>query len=205
MLNKDFKAPFLGNIEIRYRTETFRRKFWNNSIPVNIEDIIDITLKINVIPVPNLIKFCDTDALIASNWKSIYVDKNKYLDERYTNRLRFSFAHEIGHFVLHKEIYKSFSIKSFEDFYKLIDQIPQEQYGYIETQANKFANYLLIPRDILSLERNKLITNEKTVDQIIKSKKIDDKTIDSYIAIPLSKIFCVSEDAMEIALSDIRS
>jgi Zn-dependent peptidase ImmA (M78 family) len=201
---KNFKAPFLGNPEIKSKAETFRKKFWNDSIPVDIEKVIDLTLKLDVIPVPDLMKFCDTDALITSNWESIYVDKDKYLDERYNNRLRFSFAHEIGHFILHKEIYKSFGIKNFEYFYKLIDQIPQEQYGYIETQANKFANYLLIPRDGLFIEKDKCIASKDIIREIIKSGKLDNKAIDSYLAIPLAKTFCVSEDAMEIALSDIR-
>ena len=183
----------------------FRKKFWNNSIPIDIEKIIDITLKLDIVPLPGLTRLCDADALITSNWKFIYVDKEKYLDERYDNRLRFSFAHEIGHFILHKEVYENLNIKSFEDFYKAINQIPQEQYGYIETQANKFANYFLIPRNKLFLERDKIIEGNKTIVQMIKSEKLDNKTIDSYIAISLSKIFYVSESAMEIALNDIRS
>lgn len=198
----DFKTPFLGNSKIREKAESFRKEFWNDEIPVDIEKIIELKLEICIIPVSDLTKRCDTDALISSNWESLYVDKDKYLDERYDNRLRFSLAHEIGHFVLHKEIYKQFNIKSLEDFYSLITKIPQQEYSYIEIQANKFANYFLIPRDILlkrfSVEKNRFSKNKLY-------NKIDSKTINSYIAIPLAKTFFVSEETMEIALNDINA
>lgn len=199
---KNIVIPFLDNATIKNKADVFRSKFWNGSLPIDIERIIDLKLRIDIITVSRLHDYCDTDALISSDWNSIYVDSNKFLDERYQNRLRFSFAHEIGHFVLHKDIYKNFKIKNEKDFYRLIKEIPQSQYGYLETQANKFANYLLIPREKLIKEKKKI---ENTIEfkKIIKFGKVDQKTINSYISIPLSKIFAVSEDAVEIALNDI--
>ena len=195
-------VPFLNGLTIKKQADLFREKFWNKSIQVEIENIIDLRLKLDVIPVNGLLKLCDTDALITSNWKSIYVDYEKYLDDRYKNRLRFSLAHEIGHFILHKDIYNSFYIKNLEDFYRLIEQIPQEQYGYLESQANKFANHLLVPRNKLIKEENKVIKAIKE-NNLNDLKKIDDKTLKSYLAIPISKIFGVSEEVIEIAFSDI--
>jgi len=170
---KDIKVHFLNNTDISNKARLFGKKFWDNSIPVDIERIIDLGLKLNVIPVPSLQKVCDTDALIASSWEEIYVDERKYLDDRYQNRLRFSLAHEIGHFVLHKNIYESFNIKTFKDIYDLIRDISQEQYGYLETQANKFANFLLVPRDILVSYKKKIIKNKK----MLSMEKIDKKKI----------------------------
>jgi Zn-dependent peptidase ImmA (M78 family) len=201
---KNISIPFLDSSVIKNRADSFRLKFWDESLPVDIEKIIDLKLKIDIITVLGLQDFCDTDALISSNWNSIYVDYRRFLDERYQNRLRFSFAHEIGHFVLHKDIYKAFKIKDKKDFYRLIKEIPQIQYGYLEVQANKFANNLLIPREILTKER-KRIENGVEIKKIIASGKVDKKTINSYISIPLAKIFMVSEDAIEIALNDINN
>lgn len=195
---KNIKVPFLNNADISNKVELFRKKFWDNSIPVNIERIIDLRLKLDVIPVPSLQKLCDTDALIASSWKEIYVDEEKYLDDRYQNRLRFSLAHEIGHFVLHKNIYESFDIKTFKDIYDLIRDIPQEQYSYLETQANKFANLLLVPRNILGNQRIREVKKQKTIP-----KNVDRKTLNLYLAIPLSKEFGVSERVIEIALNEL--
>lgn len=204
MPNMNYKSivvPFLNNSKIKDNANLFRIKFWDNSIPVDTEEIIDLKLKLDIIPKKELQKLYDTDALITSNWSAVYVDYDKYLDERYKNRLRFSFAHELGHFILHKNIYNSFCIKNLEDFYKLIEKIPQQQYGYLEAQANKFANYLLVPRNKLIKERNKAIKENK----LYNLKNIDIKTLNSYLAIPISKIFGVSEEVIEIALSDINN
>ncbi len=194
------KVPFLRNVQIKNKAEFFRKKFWNNSIPVDIEYIADVKLKLDIVPVKGLQELCDTDALISSNWQLVYIDHDRYLDNRYQNRLRFSLAHEIGHLVLHKGIYNSFKIKDSKDLRRLLEQIPQEQYGYLEVQANKFANYLLVPRDKLIIERDKVLKKYKS---LIETEGMDEKTLNSYSAIPLSKIFGVSESVIEIALNEL--
>ncbi len=193
---------YLNNTKIEKEAELFRRKFWGDNIPVDIEYIIDIKLKINVIPIPGFLRFANIDALMSSDWKSIYVDRDEYLDERRHNRLRFSLAHEVAHSVLHKKIYTNFNIKNHKDYYKLNKDIPRKQYSYFETQANKFANYLLVPKKVLADKKNQAL---KEFNKLISSKKIDDKTLNSYLAIPISKNFDVSEEVIEIALSEIEN
>lgn len=194
---KNIKVPFLREAYIKQKANLFRRKFWNSTLPVDIEKIIDVRLKMDIIPVPHLVNYCDTDALIASNWRSIYVDYDRFMDDRQQNRLRFSLAHELGHYILHKNIYRSLEIKSFDDFYNTIDQMPGEQYGYLETQANKFASHLLVPRQRLKVEREKLLKKVKNT-----VKDIDEKFLNSYIARFLSNVFGVSAEVIEIALSE---
>ncbi|MDP2363767.1 MAG: ImmA/IrrE family metallo-endopeptidase [Ignavibacteria bacterium] len=195
---KKIRVPYLDNKDIDRIVEQFREKFWHNKVPVDIEHIIEIKLKIGIVPIPNFLKIVGIDALIASNWQTLYVDNDEYMNERSYNRLRFSLTHEIGHFVLHKEIYASFNVKSFDDYYKLNENIPYEQYGYLETQANKFANYLLVPRKILKIERSKLL--EKVKEDF---KKVNIEKLNSYLAIPLSEVFKVSDEVVAIALNDL--
>jgi Zn-dependent peptidase ImmA (M78 family) len=199
---KKIFIPFLDNSSIKKSADSFRDNYWDDTIPVDIERIINVKMEIDIIPSPGLHNLCDVDALIYSNWKSIIVDYNKYSDERYQNRLRFSYAHEIGHFILHKNIHKNLKIKSTKDFQKFIKEVPQIQYGYLETQANKFANFLLIPRGRLSVEKEKEMKKNKELGGLISSGKLNKKTVNSYLAIPLSKTFGVSEEAMEIALNE---
>jgi len=198
---KDIAIPFLNNPAIKDKADAFRNKYGKGTLPVDIETIIEIELNIDIIPYPGLQYLCDTDALISSDWKSIIVDNNHFSDNRHQNRLRFSFAHEIGHFILHKDIYKSFGIKNIKDFEKLINDIPSNQYGYLEIQANKFASFLLAPREKLITERDKEI---KKVGNLIASGKIKNrKEINSYLAVPISKVFGVSEEVIEIALNEL--
>jgi len=196
---KNVYAPYLNNVAIAEKVEIFRKKFWDNSIPVEIEDIIELKLNISLVPIPGFLKLTNMDALLTSDWECIYVDYSEYLDDRRYNRLRFSLAHEIGHYVMHKQIYSNFGIKTLEDYYKLYKDIPARQYGYLECQANKFASYLLIPREILAVEIEKELKDKNDP----RLQKIDRLTLNSYLAKPLSKIFKVSEEAVVIALRDI--
>ncbi|OGG86986.1 hypothetical protein A3B87_03355 [Candidatus Kuenenbacteria bacterium RIFCSPHIGHO2_02_FULL_39_13] len=193
------QIPYIGNLAIKNKAETFRAKYWNKVLPVDIEKIIDVDLEINIIPLPNLEKLCNTDALITSDWKSLYIDKDLFEDERRQNRLRFSLAHEIGHFILHRNFYASLAINSFEDFYAFIEFIPAEQYGYLETQANKFAGHLLAPRDLLSDKLNKEL---KKASQKINIDNLDKLLLKSYISNPLAKEFGISQESMEIVLNE---
>ena len=192
---REFKPLFVSNEEIKGQADLFRKKYWGDIIPVDIEIIIEDKLDIEIIPVPGLKKQCNTDAFITSNWKSVSVDNKKYMDESYYNRLRFSIAHEIGHYVLHKNLYKDLKIRSLDDFRSFQNDVPGKEYGYIKTQANKFANYFLIPRNKLAKERALII---KAYDEIAS---YDAKIVNSYIATPLGRKFGVSAEAMEIALN----
>lgn len=194
------KAPYIGSSEIKIKADEFRDKYWNNNLPIDIEKIIDVDLKVSIIPLPNLEKLCDTNALIASDWESLYVDKELFEDGRRQNRLRFSLAHELGHFILHKNFYQGLKIGSIEDFYSFIEMIPGEQYGYLETQANKFSGHLLVPRDLLEAEITEKIEDVKGKIDI---DKMDKFLIKSYISNPLSKKFGISQESMEIILGEV--
>lgn len=189
------RIPFFNNEELKQKAQEFRAKYWGDVVPVDIEKIIEFNLHINIIPIPDLYRQCNADALISSDWRTIYVDSNNYLDDKYYNRLRFSLAHEVGHFVLHQNLYASFNIKSIEDFYNVIERIGND-YGIIEGHANRFANFLLVPRNRLVIEKEKIFASHPEI------KKYDMATLNSYMAIPLSKIFNVSQEAMELSLKD---
>ena len=188
--------PFFDYDTIDKRADEFRKKYNKNRVPIDIEKLIEIDLEIDIIPTENLKSICGTDALIQSSWKSIYVDKKIYTDERYLGRYRFSVAHEMGHLILHKNIYSKLGIESLKDYYNFLENFPSREYDYLEGQAHKFANCLLIPKEALAKERNKLI--EETPHYL---DGFDERKLIQYIATPLSRKFKVSEQPMEIALS----
>ena len=193
------QIPYIGNLVIKNKADLFRTKYWDEILPVDIEKIIDVNLEINIIPLPDLEKLCNTDALITSDWKSLYIDKDLFEDERRQNRLRFSLAHEIGHLVLHKNFYAILEINSFEDFYKFINSVSAEQYRYLEIQANKFAGHILVPRNLLNNELNKEL---KRAGQKINIDNLDKLLLKSYIANPLAnKVFGISQESKEIILN----
>ncbi len=200
MKYKSITVPFVGNFHIKKKADEFRLKFWGNEIPVEIEEIVELKLKIRIIPIPDLMNQCGVDAQITSDFKSIYVDQKNY--EKDTNRFRFSLSHEIGHFILHKKFYQDLKILNFSDINNFMEMISEEEYSYLETQANKFGNYLLLPREELLKIREKVI---KEVNKKHDIKSIDEKTLNSYLAGNISQQFLVSSGATEIALNDLNN
>ncbi len=78
----------------------------------------------------------------------IYITKSLKSDK---NRWRFTFAHEIGHLVLHNQILKKY-LDAKLDKDETISLIQSDSFSNnkrLEIQANKFASYLLLPKEPL--------------------------------------------------------
>jgi len=52
-------------------------------------------------PIHSLLDELDIDAFLKLDLSGIVVDYGCFMKERFQNRVRFSFAHEVGHFVVH--------------------------------------------------------------------------------------------------------
>lgn len=115
----------------------------SGTIPVPIEGIIDSRLKIDIVPMPGLHRAYDTDGFTTSNLSSIYVEEFVY-SERPT-RYRFTLAHEIGHVVLHAQCYRAMGWRTLADWKRTIQDIPDDQYRWMEWHANAFAGLVLVP------------------------------------------------------------
>lgn len=149
----NFKCPYINKINIWDAAETFRKDFWpENTIPVDIEKIVENRLKLNIEPEHELLSNYDIDAYLRTDLTGIVVDYTRYMDERFTNRLRFSFAHELGHLFLHKEIYAAFCIGNTNSWKHFMQNISEREYKFFEYQANEFAGRVLVPRDTLKQE-----------------------------------------------------
>ncbi|MFA5086366.1 MAG: ImmA/IrrE family metallo-endopeptidase [Candidatus Paceibacterota bacterium] len=186
-------VPYYSDIDIKSKADDFRLKYWGKDIPIDIEMVAEKELGIKIIPIPNLIRLASVDALITSKWDIVFTD-DFYYSER-ENRFRFSLAHELGHYVLHKEVYEAFGIKNIDDYNKFFNDMTQENYSLFESQANRFANYLLIPADILCEEIKNIINGNEEYKIF---KKVENKI--NYLAYSLCDKFKVNETPMEIAI-----
>ena len=116
-----------------------------NEVPLDVESIIERSLSLEIIPINGLYKTIKAECYLSSDRRSIVIDDEYYMNESFYKRLRFTLAHEIGHYVLHKEYYNGFADKNnFKDFHiRHRKKIPG-----IEFQANMFAGFLLMPSNI---------------------------------------------------------
>jgi Zn-dependent peptidase ImmA (M78 family) len=105
----------------------------------------------------------------------------------FPTRQRFSIAHEIGHFVLHKK-------QLFIDKVIRVDfrnSLSSQALNKEEIAANAFAAELLMPRDLIIQELKRLFSNKNyspSKDELIKD---------------LADIFNVSQQAMEYRLNNL--
>ena len=110
--------------------------------------------------------------------------------------MRFSFAHELGHLFLHKELYLKFGISSPEDWKDFILNVPENEYRSFEWQANEFAGRLLVPYPKLEAEMEK-------VGELLKENNLlpflekDPDAVLSRISPMLCKPFGVSTEVIE--------
>src|SRR5207302_741482 len=87
--------------------------------------------------------------LLLGDLKTIVVDRDAFMDRRAENRLRFSVAHELGHLVLHSDVYGTLQHGSVEDWMDFLTAIPEAEYNWLESHAYEFAGRLLVPPDTL--------------------------------------------------------
>lgn len=141
-----FKAPYISRDELVRRAEAFLRQHHpSRDLPVPIEKIVEFGFGIDIVPVPGLQSSFDVVAYITRDRKEIRVDQ--YVFESREKRYRFSLAHEMGHFVLHPELFEYLHFDNIAAWKKAItDSIPENEYRFLEWHANCFAGLVLVPQ-----------------------------------------------------------
>jgi Zn-dependent peptidase ImmA (M78 family) len=161
-----------------------------------MEQIIEMGLDLSIEPLPNLLRELDVDAFLKRDYSGVVVDIECFMEERFQNRFRFSLAHEIGHLVLHRNLFDEYPISSIEEWKFFITEIPEEQYKFIEYQANEFAGRLLIPRNALMKEIEEclgLIEDPRLIEFLRK----DPAAVLSRISPKIGKVFGVSDEVIQ--------
>lgn len=193
---KDLHTSWFSYNELRTHASNFLNEYHpENTLPIPIEDIIELQLKLDIIPTPGLHNNYDIDGWLAGDLSSIYVDDYQYT--HYVNRYRFTLAHEISHYVLHKNIYVSTCIREREDyieFMKLLDE--SGLIGNFESEANNLAGLILVPKELLFQEAKRVSSEYigRTPTELLEH-------IEAFwdnVKWSLSKVFGVSELVINI-------
>jgi hypothetical protein len=192
---KNFKAPYILEGKVREEADRVREKYWpSGKLPVEVEEILwGLHLKLDT--QASLKGDSDIDAYLYGDLSRIVVDAGEYMDDRMQNRLRFSIAHELGHFVLHRKVYEKIHFSSFEEWQKFVSQIPDDQYRFIEWQAYEFAGRLLVPVERLRIEVKKAIQRSEN-SGLLKWGNSGSVALE-YIASSICRVFGVSSLVVE--------
>ena len=147
---RKFKAPCIPKERIWQEADQLRIAHpAGRSLPVKVLDLAEFDLHLDVVPVNGLREQLDIDALLMGDLKSILVDKRAFMSPRLEYSLRFSVSHEIGHLILHRDVYGGMQHASAREWFDYISAIPDVEYGWVEWQAYEFAGRLLVPPEPL--------------------------------------------------------
>jgi Zn-dependent peptidase ImmA (M78 family) len=141
-----------GPSKIWEAAETFRRQHLaqaGGTLPVDVFSVVELQLRLDVIPFDDLLAKYRIDAALTQDFTGLYVDTESYVFWEKgpvwkQNRLRFTVAHEIGHWVLHRDYATKVKFASFDQFARHFKGEDPARY-WLEQEANEFAGRLLIP------------------------------------------------------------
>lgn len=193
-MSESIIAPFKNHDHIAREAQNFLKKYHPlDAYPIPIEEIIEFQLKIDIIPLPNMHKTFGIDGFLSSDRASISVDEGIYQSR--PGGYRFTLAHEVGHYILHKAIYEQGHFDSIKEWQSFIGRLSPKQYSWFEWQAYEFAGLILVPTTHLD---KRLRHHEKYIKSlgIQNEEVILDQAIEE-----LSKDFVVSREVIQRRLN----
>lgn len=195
---QDLNVQWLSNEKIEKAAWDFLVKNdVESDLPVDVELMVE-ELGFDIVPVPNLQRSVEVEGFCTSDFTRIYVDEGVMTSTPV--RYRFTLAHELGHFVLHKEIYESIQLTSIDEWKNLQRALDENSYQRVEFQGYIFAGFLLVPEKHLESQFDKhlpkvnsLVTQAKTLG--IPRVNYLENAVDSMAGF-LGPIFNVSSEVM---------
>lgn len=117
--------------------------------PVEIEEIAELDMGLVIVPVPELLEKLDIDGFTSSDLSQILVDESVF-NHPNDNRYRFTIAHELGHVEMHRDIFARFRFAGLDEYKKFIEEVDENDYGWLEQHAYWFAGLVLVPSPLLN-------------------------------------------------------
>lgn len=140
-------APFLKDHDIESKVKKLLSQISIQSQNLDILDRI-LILHPEITVVYSMLQDSNHLGRFDLTTKTIYISES-LKDE--IPRLRFTLAHELGHYFLHYDILSE-RINSFGDSEDtLTNNISDEESKWFEIQANKFAAYFLMPEEVIKI------------------------------------------------------
>ncbi len=162
--------------ELRAQYELLRE----DRTPIDVFTFFEVDLGLDPIPFDDLTSKYRVEAAITADFTGIYLDAEQYaLMEKgpdwKLNRLRFTVAHELAHYYLHRDLPKLENFSSLQGFARWNETYGGKKYT-VEQEANEFAGRLLVPESRLLACFDEFAPDaEKLVPNFMQSGSLRDK------------------------------
>jgi len=117
--------------------------------------------------------------------------------EHNPERYRFSLAHELAHYWLHEDLYRTNKIQSVADWRRIQDGLGKD-YNWFEFQANSFAGLVLVPPANLKQEFRQAVHQANAAG--VPADRLVRYPARQHLIRALAAKFAVNEQVMEIRL-----
>ena len=161
---------------LRGQHETLRE----DRTPIDVFAFFEIDLGLDPIPFDDLTAKYRVQAAIKADFTGIYLDAEQYKlmemgPDWKLNRLRFTVAHELAHYFLHRDLAQKEHFASLPDFARWNENYGGKKYT-VEQDANEFAGRLLVPETRLKTYFDEFApAAEKLVPNFVASGPLRDK------------------------------
>lgn len=148
--------------------------------PIDVFTFFEVDLGLDAIPFDDLAAKYRVEAAIKADFSGIYLDAEQYaLMERgpewKLNRLRFTVAHELAHYFLHRDFPQDSDFSSMADFARWTATYRGRKYT-AEQEANEFAGRLLVPEARLAALFEEFAPDaERLIPNFMQSGPLRDK------------------------------
>ena len=163
----------------------------SGEIPVPIEDIIDLCLAMNIVPVREFQRHYGIVGALGADFTTIYVDE--YVQEYRRARYHFTLAHELAHRELHRAILEQVELDGVEDWLQINGQIDDNTHDWMEWQAYSWAGLVLVPASRLAEHFERELTRAKEASFYVEGSP---DLAREYISEALSRPFAVSPEVI---------
>ena len=169
------------------------------SIPIPIDDILEIRLGIEVVPIKGLLSEHSIDGFLSRDLKTISIDFDRYMSTTGNYRGRFTLAHEAGHLAMHSDYINSLEYSDVEGWKSVIYD-RSKKHDRLEIQAGMFAKYLLMP----SVHVKQIFEEEKEMlrSNLAGNPMPSDLDLAPYAAKKLGRCCQVSAEAAALRLTE---
>ena len=191
------KIPYLTYSDIGQKTINFFNEFHPSiELPIPIEEIIELKIGLNIFPYPRLYKDHGLNGYLSHDLKTINVDDYQY--DQLNEKCRFTLAHELGHYILHRSFYENLPrFETIDEYLQWRLSIPREDMSWFETHSDWFAEQVLVPTAQLEEICTQIV--EKYKGMFTRMKTIPDD-IWSYISNEVATYFEFNSIVIEIRL-----
>lgn len=148
--------------------------------PIDVFTFLEVDLGLDPIPFDDLTAKYRVEAAIKADFSGIYLDAEQYAlmekgPEWKLNRLRFTVAHELAHFFLHRDLPQAADFATMTDFARWTANYGGRKYT-TEQEANEFAGRLLVPEQRLAALFDEFAPQaEQLVPNFMQSGPLRDK------------------------------